>query len=87
MHYVSPEQAQGKVVDQRSDIFSLGVMLYQLLTSNRPFEGESNLTILSEIINAPPAPVKLSGSDTASGLHQSVNGCMEKNPADRLRKK
>ena len=51
VHYMSPEQAQGEEVDQRSDIFSLGIMLYELLTGQKPFRGETNLDILTKIIS------------------------------------
>jgi TOMM system kinase/cyclase fusion protein len=76
--YMSPEQAQGKAVDQRSDIFSLGVVLYELLTATLPFEGESNDTILSKIIADPPEPIKLKKRDIKPDLEQFVNRCLNK---------
>ena len=59
-HYMSPEQAQGKKVDARSDIFSLGIVLYEMLAGRRPFEGEPLTEVLSSIIkDTPPAAREL----------------------------
>ncbi len=55
--YMSPEQVAGKKVDGRSDLFSLGVVLYELLTSHRPFTGDSIATIMYNITNSPPTPM------------------------------
>jgi eukaryotic-like serine/threonine-protein kinase len=56
--YMSPEQVEGKELDGRSDIFSLGAMLYEMVTGNRAFEGKSHLTIASAILEKEPAPIK-----------------------------
>jgi TOMM system kinase/cyclase fusion protein len=82
--YMSPEQAQGKAIDQRSDIFSLGVVLYELLTATRPFEAESNDTILSKIIADPPEPIKLKKGDISPAFEQLINRCLEKDLSNRL---
>ena len=72
--YMSPEQAQGKKVDTRSDIFSFGVVLYEMVTGKRAFEGDSTLTTLSAILRdevrpvaefAPEAPPQLEAGDPA----------------------
>jgi len=59
--YMSPEQAEGKPIDARSDVFSFGVMLYEMLTGHRPFQGDSDLSTLMAIIRdpAPPLPAEL----------------------------
>jgi serine/threonine-protein kinase len=56
--YMSPEQAKGKPVDARSDIFSFGVVLYELLTGKQPFDGENALDIIDSILNKEPVPIK-----------------------------
>ena len=54
--YMSPEQAQGLPVDHRSDIFSLGILLYEMATGERPFRGNTNLSVLSSILKDTPRP-------------------------------
>ena len=54
---MSPEQAEGKAVDHRSDIFSLGIILYELATGQKPFTGETNMSLLSSILRDSPTPV------------------------------
>jgi TOMM system kinase/cyclase fusion protein len=81
--YMSPEQAQGKAVDQRSDIFSLGVVLYELLSGERPFKGDSNDTILSKIVVEAPDPIKSGNQNISPDLELITNRCLEKNPANR----
>ena len=58
--YMSPEQAEGKPVDARSDVFSFGAMLYEMLAGRRPFAGDSNLSILTAILHRPPEPIDVS---------------------------
>jgi serine/threonine protein kinase/tetratricopeptide (TPR) repeat protein len=81
--YMSPEQARGDVVDHRSDIWSLGVVLYEMITGQLPFKGEYDQAVMHSIINETPYP--LSGLRTALplDLEKIVNKCLEKNPADR----
>jgi hypothetical protein len=77
---MSPEQASGKTVDARSDIFSFGAVLYELLAGQRPFSGKSDLEELQRIVHDTPAP--LSGQ-TPLPLRIVVEKALEKDPADR----
>jgi serine/threonine protein kinase len=80
VRYMSPEQAAGKPVDMRSDIFSFGVVLYELLTGRLPFTGASDLEILQEIIHGVPDPV---GKEVPLELRTTVEKTLEKDPAKR----
>jgi serine/threonine protein kinase/Flp pilus assembly protein TadD len=77
-HYMSPEQAEGKGVDERSDIFSLGVTLYELTTATRPFTGDSNLSVLSSILRDTPRPLTDVNPSLPAGLQRIVNRCLAK---------
>lgn len=81
--YMSPEQAEGKPLDHRSDIFSLGILLFEMLTGSRPFAGDSNLAILSSILRdaAPTLASKRSGLPLA--LERIVARALEKSPERR----
>jgi len=78
--YMSPEQAAGKSVDFRSDIFSFGVVLYEALTGSRPFSGANDRELLQAIIHDPPAPLV---RDLPPLLRTAVEKVLEKNPAER----
>jgi serine/threonine protein kinase/dienelactone hydrolase len=78
--YMSPEQAAGRALDQRSDIFSFGVVLYELVTGRRPFSGASDLELLRNIIDAPPEPL---GEDLPAPLRSIIEKAIEKDPAER----
>ena len=77
-HYMSPEQAEGKDVDERSDIFSLGVTLYELTTGTRPFTGDSSLSVLSSILRDTPRPLTDVNPSLPAGLQRIVNRCLAK---------
>jgi tetratricopeptide (TPR) repeat protein len=83
-HYMSPEQAQGLPVDARSDIFSLGVVLFHMATGRRPFEGETPLAILSSIIKDTPPPVTDVRPDLPAAFARLVARCLEKDPGRRV---
>jgi len=80
--YMSPEQAEGKTVDARSDVFSLGVVLYEMATSVRPFQGDTTLGVLSAIIKDAVPPVSQRRPDASSDLDRIVRRCLAKD-ADR----
>ena len=82
--YMSPEQAEGKPVDARSDIFSLGVMLYEMATGTRPFHGDSPLAILSSILRDAPAPLAQLRPGLPPDLDRIVRRCLAKEPGRRF---
>ncbi len=82
--YMSPEQAEGKPVDHRSDIFSLGVLLYEMATGGRPFRGQTNLAILSAILKDPPRPLSEVKPGLPRDLDRVVRHCLAKDPERRL---
>jgi len=79
MQYMSPEQAQGIEVDQRSDIFSFGVVLYEMLTGQLPFKGEHEAAILYSIVNETPEPLARYKANVPEGLQRIVDKALEKN--------
>jgi len=80
--YMSPEQARGHAVDPRSDIFSLGVLLYELLAGRRPFLGRNAVELVEAILTRVPSPPSTEGP-LAAGLFQLVSRMLEKDPARR----
>ncbi len=81
--YMSPEQAQGLPVDHRSDIFSLGILLYEMASGERPFKGNTNLSVLSAILKDTPRPVSELRDDAPRPLARMIQRCLEKLPEDR----
>jgi serine/threonine protein kinase len=81
--YMSPEQAEGKSVDPRSDIFSLGVLLHEMVTGDRPFKGDTNVSIISSILKDTPAPITDLNPALPSDLARIVRRCLAKDPARR----
>ncbi len=84
MPYMSPEQLQGRNVDHRSDIFSLGVMLYEMACGDRPFHGKSSADLASAILRDTPKPLLALRKDLPEGLVAAIARCLEKNAADRF---
>ncbi len=83
-NFMSPEQITGKTVDRRSDLFSLGVVFFTLLTGQRPFNGETMHEVTLRIVQAPcPIPSTL-GEDIPAALNPIVLKCLEKNPERRF---
>jgi formylglycine-generating enzyme required for sulfatase activity/dienelactone hydrolase/predicted Ser/Thr protein kinase len=81
--YMSPEQAQGLPVDTRSDIFSFGVVLYQMLTGQRPFAGESSAALISAILRDQPRPMRNVRPDVPADVEPIVDRALAKDPAAR----
>jgi serine/threonine protein kinase/tetratricopeptide (TPR) repeat protein len=81
--YMSPEQARGREVDRRTDIWSLGVVLYEMITGKRPFGGENEQAVLYNIINSEPAPVGELRDDIPPLLGGIIRKCLTKDPARR----
>ena len=82
--YMSPEQAQGKRVDSRSDIFSLAVVLYEMVTGTRAFAGDSALSTLSAILRDEVRPIPEIAPDTPPQLEQVIQRCLRKDPDQRF---
>jgi tRNA A-37 threonylcarbamoyl transferase component Bud32 len=81
--YMSPEQAEGKPVDARSDLFALGAVLYEMFGGRRPFSGDSRLSVLASILKASPDPLRHVRRDVPEHVERVVSRCLEKNPAAR----
>ena len=83
LQYMSPEQAEGKDTDERSDIFSFGTVLYEMITGTRAFDGETKTAILAAILKDQPAPIQQFQPAVPRALDRVVRRCLEKKPADR----
>jgi len=81
--YMSPEQVKGKPVDGRTDIFSLGVVLYEMLTGEKPFPGQSITTVIYKIVNEDPVPPRQLNPSIHPGLNEIVLRALAKEPEQR----
>ena len=81
--YMSPEQVKGRAVDGRSDIFSLGVLLYEMLTGEKPFPGQNITTVIYKIVNEDPVPPRQIDPSIHPGISAVVMRALEKEPGQR----
>jgi Tol biopolymer transport system component len=84
MSYMSPEQAEGKPVDARSDIFSFGAVLYEMLTGQRAFQGDSRASTLAALLTQEPKPLSQTGSDVPQEFEKLIARCLRKDRERRL---
>lgn len=84
--YMSPEQLNGEAVDGRSDLFSLGVVLYTILTGYRPFQGNSALTVSYKVVNRDPIPATVLDTELPPALDYIISRAMAKDPAQRYQR-
>ena len=84
IQYMSPEQIEGKEADARSDLFALGAVLYEMVTGARPFEGKSQISVASAILEKEPAPISVVQPLTPPAFEYIVSACLAKNPDDRV---
>ena len=82
--YMAPEQLRGERVDERTDIFALGVVLYELATGRRPFTGKSPSDVTSSILRDPPVPATSVRAELPRDLGRLIDRCLEKDPEHRF---
>ncbi len=83
IQYMSPEQIEGKEADARSDLFALGAVFYEMLTGARPFEGKSQISVASAILEKEPDSISRTHPLTPPALEHLITDCLAKNPEDR----
>ncbi len=83
-HYMSPEQAEGREADARSDIFSLGTVLYEMLTGKRAFEGKTAASVMAAVLERDPVPVSSLQPAVPAAVDRVVKTCLAKDPDDRF---
>lgn len=81
--YMSPEQAKGRVVDARTDIFSLGVLLYEMLSGKKPFEGETPMDVIGAILHKEPLPIRQLMPEVPSEIERIINKLLRKDSNER----
>jgi len=82
--YMSPEQVSGLKIDPRTDVFSLGILLYEMATGRRPFQGRSSAELASAILRDAPPALEEARTDLPDGLRRVVARCLQKEPRDRF---
>ena len=84
MGYMSPEQVRGKPADKRSDLFSFGTILYEMLSGQRAFRGDTAADTITAILSKEPPDISQTNKDVPPGLDRIVRHCLEKNPEERF---
>ena len=84
IQYMSPEQIEGKEADARSDIFAFGAVLYEMAAGKRPFEGKSQISLASSILEKDPDPISALKPLTPTAFEHVVTTCLQKNPEERF---
>ena len=84
MPYMSPEQIEAKPLDHRTDLFSLGIILYELATGERPFRGDSSPALMSSILKDHPEPIGERRADVPGDVCRLIGRCLEKDPRNRI---
>ena len=82
--YMSPEQTRGEKLDGRSDLFSAGIVLYQMIAGHRPFRGDSLVAVATKIANEAAPPIDKTRTDVPNSLRRLIDRCLAKNPAQRF---
>ncbi len=82
--YMSPEQVRAQPVDQRTDIFAFGAILYEMLTGRRAFQRSTSAETMTAILNDDPPAISQTGANIPPALQRVVNRCLEKNPEQRF---
>src|ERR1041385_8661457 len=84
VQYMSPEQIEGKEADARSDIFALGGALYEMASGKRPFQGKSQISVASAILEKDPEPITTVNKQVPASFERLLNTCLKKNPDERF---
>src|SRR5262249_1347916 len=84
--YISPEQAEGVAPDERSDIFSFGAVLYEMLTGQRVFRGNTTFSVLSSVLHENPKPLDRGRTRVPRSVEKIIMRCLRKDPKERWQK-
>jgi serine/threonine protein kinase len=83
LQYMSPEQLEGLEADARSDIFALGLVVYEMVSGKRPFKGSTRTSLVASILKDQPQPLRVLEPLTPASLERVVQTCLEKDPENR----